>query len=331
MASRVIALEEHFATPEVMRAWASLDAVHADDMFAELTHGDLERRLLDTSGARIADMDASGIDVQVLSLTSPGVQSLEQSLAVRLARRTNNLIADRIRQVPDRFQGFATLPTPDPDAAAHELERAVTELGLAGAMIHGRTRDKTLDDRAFEPIYEAAAGLGVPLYLHPQIPQRQVRAAYYSGFGERLNLVLACPFPGWHYDLGIQLLRMILAGVFDRYPSLQVILGHWGELVLFYLDRLDQMPLLADISQNSISEYFRRNVWVTPSGIYSQRYLRWAIEIVGADRIMSSMDYPYIFDRAGQRVFLAESGLSQQDQDNIAGGNWERLVGSRTR
>lgn len=326
MAARVIALEEHLTTPDIEDAVLSLDAENVDDITAAFRGGEIHRRLLGDDDTRIADMDASGIDVQVLSLTSPGVQSLEPGLAVRLAGSVNETIAERVRAHPDRYQGFATLPTPDPTAAAKELERAVKDLGLVGAMIHGRTREQNLDDAVFEPVWETAASLGVPVYIHPQIPQRAVRGAYYTGFEQQLDILMACPYPGWHYETGMQVLRMILAGVFDRNPDLKIVLGHWGEMMLFYLDRLDQLPVLAHIDQESVSKYFRENVWVTPSGIYSQRYLRWAIEILGVDRIMSAMDYPYVFTPDAQKSFLPDSGLSQADQDKISGGNWEKMI-----
>ena len=323
--ARVIALEEHIATPEVMAAWGALEGDDRDDM-ADMTGGDVERRLLTTGDERIADMDASGVDVQVLSLTSPGVQSLDAQLAVRLAMSTNGHIADVVRRRPDRFQGFATLPTPDPAAAASELDRAVGELGLVGAMLHGRTRDRTLDDGAFEPLWARAAALGAPIYVHPQLPQRAVRAALYDGFDGPVDVLFAGPLPGWHYETGVQVVRMILAGVFDRHPDLQLVIGHWGEMMLFYLERIDRMARIAGLELPTITDYFRRNISVTPSGMYSQRYLRWAIEVLGADRIMSSMDYPYVFAPDEQRAFLAASGLSDDDRAKIESGNWERLT-----
>ena len=288
--------------------------------------GEMERRLHDLGDERIRLMDQSGVDVQILSLTTPGVQNLSPSKARDTASRVNDLIAATVAGRPDRFGGFATLATPDGTAAARELERAVTQLGLHGAMVFGRTRDRNADALDFEPIYEAAAALGVPLYLHPQIPDRPVRQSVYSGLGDEIDLTLAMGGIGWHFDTGVQLLRMILSGVFDRHPDLQVIVGHWGEVVLFYLERINVLSRVAGGLRQPVGDYFRTNVFVTPSGIFSQRYLRWAIEVLGVDRILFSTDYPYVYEGdSGARAFLDKADLRPEERHKIAHGNWERL------
>ena len=206
----------------------------------------------------------------------------------------------------------------------------MTQLGLHGAMVFGRTRDRNADAPEFEPIYEVAAALGVPLYLHPQIPDRPVRQSLYSGLGDEIDLTLAMGGIGWHYETGVQLLRMILSGVFDRHPDLQVIVGHWGEVVLFYLERINVLSRVEGGLRQPVRDYFRTNVFVTPSGVFSQRYLRWAIEVLGVDRILFSTDYPYVYEGNGwARDFLTQASLSTEDQSRIAHGNWERLVGRR--
>lgn len=324
---KVIALEEHLDTSEVKQAQSS--SQNQEDAANSFCQEKVDQRLLDLTEARTRDMDESGIDVQVLSLTTPGVQNLESSQAIELAKRTNDWIAQTVQAKPDRFQGFATLPTPAPKAAATELERAVTDLGLVGAMVFGRTREQNFDHADNEPIFEAASALGVPLYLHPQIPQQPVRAAYYSGFDDRLNAVLSTAGVGWHFETGIQFLRLILAGVFDRYPDLQIILGHWGEMVLFYLDRLDEIPKIAQTQQDSISKYFKRNLYVTPSGIFSQTYLEWAKQVIGINRILFAMDYPYVFEPEAARSYLENSSLNSEEREKVAHGNWERLMAAR--
>jgi predicted TIM-barrel fold metal-dependent hydrolase len=243
-----------------------------------------------------------------------------------LQRSINDLIAGTVSQWPDRFQGFATLATADPEAAAAELRRAVTQLGLNGAMLFGRTRDRNLDHRDNWPIFEAAAALRAPLYIHPQSPVPAVRDALYSGFGDDADAAFATFGLGWHYETGLQILRMVLAGVFDRFPDLQVITGHWGEVVLFYLERIDGLDRAVKL-ERPISDYFRRNVSVTPSGMWSERYLRWALEVLGPGRIMFSSDYPYRFTPGGSaRRFLETADLSDADRTAIAHGNWERMV-----
>jgi predicted TIM-barrel fold metal-dependent hydrolase len=321
---KTIGLEEHFVTADVLHAWSRLEPkwqnpprLNADD--------DLARRLVDLDGERLAAMGDTGLDVQVLSLTSPGVQNVEAKEAVPLQIVCNDLVADTVRAHPNQLQGFATLATTDPNGAARELERAVTKLGLNGALIFPRTRGESLDQREFWPIFEAATALQAPLYLHPQVPSSPVQAAYYGGFDDAVNADLATYGIGWHYDVGLALLRLILAGVFDQFPNLQVAVGHWGEMVLFYLDRMDNLTAAAGLAR-PISEYFRTNVLVTPGGVFSQRYLRWALEVVGVDRILFSTDYPYrFFPDSGARRFLEDADLSEADRDKIASGNWDRI------
>lgn len=325
---KVVALEEHFVTPDVLAAWHALPPDLRDPSDRQIK-GELRHKLLDLSDARLRRMDATGVDVQVLSLTTPAVQNLEPADAVLLARASNDLVAATVRGRQDRFQGFATLPTPDPQAAARELERAVVDLRLNGAMLCGRTRDRNVDHPDFLPIFETAAALRAPLYLHPQAPRPAVRDVYYAGFGEQLDVHFATGGVGWHYETGIQALRLVMSGLFDRLPDLQLILGHWGEVLLFYLDRVDMLSgeaVSASGLKHPISHYFRRNMFVTPSGIFSQRYLRWATEVLGAERIMFSADDPYVSaPEGGAQGFLGEAELSDDDRALIAGLNWDRI------
>ncbi|WP_174279808.1 amidohydrolase family protein [Sphingomonas bacterium] len=320
---KLIGLEEHFATDAILAAWNRLPPEWQDPSHAQSQAPMVDR--LRTFGAdRLAAMDAAGLDRAILSLTAPGTQSLLPDEAVSLARDANDLLAEAVAVHPDRLGGFATLPTPAPDAAARELSRAVTTLGLDGAMLFGRTRAVNADDPSMWPIYEAAAHHRAPLYLHPQAPLPAVSDALYAGFGEPIDTGFATFGIGWHYETGVQVLRMILAGVFDRFPDLQLITGHWGEAVLFYLDRIDNMTELAKLKRRP-SEYFRDHVSVTGSGIWSQRYLRWALELLGPERLLFSTDYPYRFEPDGTaRRFLAE--LPEPVQEAIGHGNWERLV-----
>lgn len=323
---KIIGLEEHFVTRDVLAAWHALDKQWQDPGLQHHERSEIGERLTDLARRRIADMDDTGMDVQVLSLTAPGLQSLEPEEAASLQVTINDLIANTIRQWPDRFQGFATLATSAPEAAASELRRAVTHLGLSGAMLFGRTRDRNLDHRDNWPIFETAAELRAPLYIHPQSPIPSVRDASYGGFGDEVDAAFATFGLGWHYETGVQMLRMILAGVFDRFPDLQLITGHWGEVVLFYLERIDGLARVTKL-ERPISDYFRRNVSVTPSGMWSERYLRWALEVLGPERIMFSSDYPYRYTPAGgARHFLESAELADADRRAIAHGNWERMV-----
>jgi len=293
--------------------------------------GEIEERLDDLGQGRIALMNESGVDLQVLSVTIPALHNLEPEESTNLARRTNDLVAATIANHPTCFQGFAALPTAAPKDAALELERSVQQLGLAGAMLCGRTRDKNLDHPDFLPIFETAARLGAPLFIHPQIPQRAVREVYYSGLGESIDTAFATFALGWHYEAGIQFVRLMLAGVFDTFPDLQIILGHWGEVVLFYLERLNSLARVTPL-QRAVAEYFRKNLYVTPSGMWSQSYLQRTLELVGPERILFSTDYPYQYRPGGAGLsFLKEAALSQAEKKLFAHGNWERLTQQATR
>ena len=247
---------------------------------------------------------------------------------MHLAGRTNDLVAATVAKFPTRFQGFATLPTAAPEEAAKELERGVIRLGLMGSMLCGRTREKNLDHSDFFPIFETAQRFGVPLFIHPQIPQRAVRDVYYSGFDDITDIAFAAFGLGWHYEAGIQFVRLILAGVFDKFPDLQIVLGHWGEVVLFYLERLGSLARVTRL-QRPIADYFKQNLYVTPSGMWSQSYLQRTLEVVGDERILFSTDYPYQY-RPGRpgRSFIEEAALSAEQKESFAHGNWERLTKS---
>ena len=325
-AMRTIGTEEHFVTEEVAAAWDRLGPDAREDSRASVPAGELGERLAEVGERRIAAMDQAGLDVQVISLTSPGLHDLPAAEGARLQIQTNDRIAELVRSRPDRFQGLATLATPAPDAGARELERAVTALGLNGALLFGRTGERNLDHPRNWPIFEAAASLRAPLYIHPQVPQQRVQSALYGGFDDEIDNAFASYGIGWHYESGVQFMRLALAGVFDRFPDLQVILGHWGEVVLFYLERSDGLAVQAKLPK-TFSEYARTNAFVTAGGIYSQRYLRWAAEVVGVGRILFATDYPYRpGPDGGVARFLESSGLDRVDQGQIAAGNWDELV-----
>lgn len=264
-------------------------------------------------------------------MNSPGVQNLAPAEAVALAREANDTVAEAVGRHPDRFQAFATVPTPDPGAAAAEFRRAVTELGFPGALINGRTGDRNADHRDFDELYATAAELGAPIYFHPQLPQTGVRNAYYSGLDDQLDSMLARFGLGWHYETGVQLVRMVLSGTFDRHPDLQVIVGHWGEVVLFYLERLQSLELMGGLTlERPLVDYLRQNVSYTGSGMISERYLRWTMEVVGVERIMYSVDYPFIPMGSGQpRRFLKNAPISDADKELIGRINWETLTAAQ--
>lgn len=327
---RLIAIEEHVLPSMVREAWAAAPPPH-DPVSAFADGGEAGTRLADLGDGRLALMDEQGVDVQVLSLTTPGLHNLEPAPAVATARFVNDLIAEACARRPDRFQGFATLPTSDPQAAPRELERAVRELGLKGAMLCGRTRERHLDHPDLRPMLAEAARLGVPVFIHPQTPPPAVREASYSGLGGTADLALAAFGLGWHYEAGLQWVRLAAAGVFDDLPDLQVILGHWGEVVLFYLERTSAVFERALSLKRPLAEYARRNLYVTGSGLWSEAYLLRCREIVGPERLLFSTDYPYQYRPGGTpRRFLDAAPLDAAGREALAHGTWDRLANTGT-
>jgi predicted TIM-barrel fold metal-dependent hydrolase len=325
MTPRIVGVEEHFLTEAVAQAWERVDPRWRGALANLPGQEELARRLSDLDAERLAWMDTVGIDTQVVSLTSPGLQNLEAADATALQVDVNDRLAAATWKHPGRLQAFAALATPAPADAASELHRAVHTLGLDGALVFPRTRERWLDEPQFTPIFEAAAELRAPLYLHPQIPVPAVHDAYYAGLGEPASSALATFGIGWHYDTGVALLRLIFAGVLDRFPDLQIILGHWGEVVLFYLERTARLAEMARLPR-TLSEYVRSQVLITPGGILSERYLRWTLEVVGPDRILSATDYPYVpVDAGAPAALLSGADLSDAERDGIASGNWERV------
>jgi len=283
----------------------------------------------DLGEGRIAEMDAAGIDMQVLSLNSPGVEQLDAAEAAVLAREANDFAAAAVKRYPLRFDAFAAVPTAAPQQAADELERTVREYGFKGAMINGHHRGRYLDDQFFSPIIERAESLGLPIYLHPTQPPHAVVEASYAGFAPEVTYMLSTAGFGWHIETGIHVLRMILGGVFDRYPKLQIIVGHMGEALPFMLSRVDIMTPAITGLRREISAYLRENVHYTFSGFnYTPTFLDLLLQ-VGVDRIMFSADHPY-GSMAHARAFLDHLPVSTADRERIAHGNAERLLGLQT-
>jgi len=315
---RTITLEEHFVTPDFVNAIGAPVTPRAAKL--QTIASDLGER-------RIADMDAAGIDVQVLSLNAPGVEQLDATEAVKLAHDTNDILADAVQRHPTRFAGFASLPTMSPETAAEELERTVRKLGFKGALINGHTRGRYLDDTFFWPILERAEALQVPLYLHPTPPPRPVIEASYTGnFSAQVTNILAASGWGWHIETAIHTLRLILSGAFDRYPRLQLIIGHLGEALPFMLPRIDRnLPMAVTNLRRPIAAYLRENVYYTISGFnFTPPFLDLFSE-VGAHRIMFSADYPY-GSMSEARQFLEQLPVSPADKERIAHGNAELLL-----
>ena len=326
---RIIAIEEHYATPAFMAGPGQQIIRQAEDARAHphvaAGFDELLERLCDLDERRIADMDSAGIEVQVLSLTTPGVEQADAAEAAAIARDANDPLAEAARRHPDRFAGFAALPTSDPDAAAAELTRAVERHHFRGALISGHRRGRYLDDAFFWPIMECAEALQVPLYLHPTTPPR-ASEQYAGNYPPAAAAVLATAAWGWHLDTGTHVLRMILSGLFDRYPRLQLIIGHMGEMLPLMLPRLEQaLPPPISGLRRPIGDYLRENLHYTFSGFNSVPAFLALHLLVGADRVMFSTDYPY-GSLTQARQFLDQLPASATDRERIAHGNAERLL-----
>ena len=310
---RTIALEEHFLN-------AGLAATGA-------WHPSLRDVLLDLGQDRLANMAAAGIDLQVISHVAPAAQPLRGAEAVQATRRANDQLAAAVASYPGRLAGFATLPTSDPAAAADELERAVSDLGFVGALVHSTLgpNGAFLDDARFEPLLDRFERLDVPLYLHPAPPPAELREILFGGLPEPLAGLLATNAWGWHAEAGLHALRMVTTGVFDRHPGLRMIIGHCGEMLPFMLDRIDRILHGLTGLALSPSEYFLRNVWVTTAGMFSVPPVMCAVQVFGVDRVLFSVDYPFGSNQAG-RELLDKLPLSPADRAKIAGGNAERVL-----
>lgn len=324
---QMIGVEEHAWTAELRDALIKDGGDDTVRMIAEGWPG-ADELLRDVGDRRLERLDASGIEMQVLSITAPGTQPLKATEAVPLARDANDFLANAVSAHPGRFAAFATLPTSDPEAAAHEFERSVKELGMVGAMLFPRTGDRYLDHPTFRPIFEVAESLEVPIYVHPQFPPQAVRDAYFSGFGPQADMLFASGGWGWHAEAGIAALRLILAGTFDRHPSLQMMLGHWGEMLVPFSERANVLSAVMTDLDRSIAECIAENVLVTAGGIYSPRMLKDAIATVGADRVLFASDDPFGGEPHVEptRTFLASAPISREEKLKIARGNAQRYV-----
>lgn len=281
---------------------------------------------VDLGELRIRTMDEHGIDVQVVSNNSP-IQLVPKSHGPAMARDVNDRLAKAVAEHPKRLSAFAILPWQDPEAALGELNRAILGLGLKGVLIVGRPDLGSifLDDPRYEPVLRRMHELKVPLYVHPWIPAPDVQKTYYSGFSEELTAQFSLTSWGWHNEAGVQVLRMLLSGMFERLPDLQVISGHWGEMVPFYLARLDDMaPKAATGLSRTVSESYRANVWVTPSGMFDLPHFEFIYKVVGPDRIMWSNDYPFV-TLDGTREFLDKLFIPDEDMKKITHLNAEKL------
>jgi len=321
MSLRTIALEEHFWTDELAAAPGTGVLARADGAV-------LDGLLRDVGAARLADMDAAGIDVQVLSHVQPAAQGMPGADGAEAARRANDYLAATVASSGGRLAGFATLPTGSPADAAEELIRCVSSLGFVGGLINSTlgTNGLFLDDPSFDVLLSRFEALDVPLYLHPTQPPAALRAVLYDGLAAPVAGALATNAWGWHAEAGLHALRLVASGTFERHPGLRLIIGHCGEMLPFMLARADQMlpPQVTGLPE-SLSSYVHRNIWVTTSGMFSLPPVLCSIQVMGIDRVLFSVDYPFAANSSG-RELLDALPVSPADKAKIAGGNAEHML-----
>ena len=329
---RIIATEEAFATLEWLDASERLPRTGPEATERNLLQNlfkvpALRQGLLDFD-YRLKLMDQNGVDMHLLSLTTPGVQSFEPAAAVAMARRSNDQLAEIVRQHPTRFAALAAVAPQAPEAAAAEIERAMTKLGFSGVLINSYTDDQYLDHPKYDPLLAALARHDAPLYLHPRPPAPSMIGPY-ADYG------LTGALWGFAADTGLHAMRLIMSGVFDRYPHLTVVLGHMGEAIPYWLWRIDNMfrkfrgaPTAAALGFRALkklpSQYFRDNFYITTSGVDDHKTLAYALDQLGADRIMFAIDFP--FEATEEAVaFLRTAPLTEEARHKIAHGNAERV------
>lgn len=326
-----IATEEAFSTQEHMKAMKNLvdsqpEVTRFDYKLWRMITGnqlaDTPARLLDLERQRLEEMDQYGVTMHLLSLTSPGVQMLETSVAIGIAESTNDELAEVISRHPGRFAGLATVAPQDPARAAKEIERAKNKLKLNGVVINSHTNNEYLDDKKFWPILEAAEALDMPIYLHPRTPSDQMRAPF-----DDYNMGSA--FWGYGMETSTHFVRIMMSGAFDRFPKLNMVLGHMGEAVHFWIWRLDHMSQ-AGVSRGETpirrkpSEYLRQNLKITTSGQENPDALRYSIETLGLWNVMWAIDYPYQ-QTPGAVRFMDSAPVTQPERDAIYWQNARRI------
>ena len=304
---KIITIEEHFTSLKLRALRAEKDTP-------------VQRKLDDLGALRIREMDEAGIDLQVISENNPASQNLDAETSVKLARASNDALYEAVRAHPTRFAGFATLPTPNPKVAADELERAVSKLGFKGAMIMGLTHGHFMDEKQFRPIFERAVALDVPVYIHPTPPHPAVQEAYFKEYP-----VLAVAPLGFTLETLTHTFRLIVSGLFDALPKLKIIVGHLGETAPFLLWRTSNILGERAPMPRSFADYYREHFWLTTSGAFSNSALTCSIAEMGVDRIMFSVDWPFMDNVAG-RKWMDTAPVTDHDRTLIFGGNARKLL-----
>jgi hypothetical protein len=325
---RVVALEEHFTVPHLVKRIDPRLIAARGFRPRKLAPGAVNPMDLapEIGPQRLAAMDAAGITVQVLSNTGPGPDLVAGDEGIALAREMNDHLAAEVARHPDRFAGFTVLPMAAPEGCADELRRCVRDLGFVGALINGTCDGRFLDDPAYDALLAAAVELDVPIYIHPHLAPASVRDAYFGGLEPGAARVLEAAGWGWHQETGLHVLRLVLGGTLDKHPKLKLVIGHMGEMLPMMMARADDVFAVdATHLSRPISRTIQDQVWITTSGIFSQPPLIAALMTFGIDRLMFSVDYPYASNAKG-KAFLENAPLAPAELAKLAHGNADQLL-----
>lgn len=329
---RTVAIEEHFSVPDLVRRIdPGLIKSRGYRPRTPPPDGKSPLELLpDLGDQRLQAMDEAGITLQVLSNSGPGPDLVPGAEGIAISRAMNDHLAAAVARHPGRFAGFAVLPMAAPEACPDELTRCVRDLGFPGALINGTTNGLFLDHPSYDGLLSVAEELDVPIYIHPHLPPEPVRQAYYSGLPDGSARVLESAGWGWHQETAIHILRMVLAGSFDRHPRLKVIIGHMGEMLPVMMARIDDVFRYdAGHLQRPVSRTILDQVWLTTSGIFTEPPFLAALQTFGIDRLMFSVDYPYAPNVKG-RAFLDRIALAPADSEKLTHGNVDALLKIKT-
>lgn len=313
----VIAIEEHYWDNEITSSYTGVESFRDPEVL---------KRLYDLGEYRLSLMDKAGVDMQVLSHGAPSLQKISSDKAVDLARRANDRLSEACAKYPKRFASFCVLPTTaKPELAAAELERAVRN-GHRGAMIHGLSNGEFLDEAKFDPIWAMAERLDVPIYLHPSVPNATVADIYYSKYAKDFPMVIRAAW-GFTVETATIAIRLVLGGVFDRYPKMNLILGHFGETLPFLVWRIDQALSRpgAKRMDRSFRQVFSQNFHVTTSGNFSNPALLCTMMEMGIDRILFAIDYPFVANEDGM-AWIPTMPICEEDKVKVLSGNARRLL-----
>jgi 5-carboxyvanillate decarboxylase len=331
---RRIGTEEAFSIPEVADALKEVANAPGHSLDLKLVEGiydpkpggrmgHLRERLVDLEEERIRDMDENGVAVHLLSLTAPGVQMFDADTAIELSMLTNDRLADLISHHPTRFAGLGAVAPQSPKRAAREMERAINTLKLNGFVINSHTNDEYLDDPKYWPVLEAAEALDACIYIHPRAPSAGMDVPFrYYGMDSALW--------GYGIEVSTHALRMIVSGVFDRFPKLKICIGHMGEALHFWKWRIDYMNALRQgrdspkLDLGKPSEYMKRNFVITTSGVEDDLALDYSIKALGADNVLWAIDYPYQ-PTAPAVAWMDNAPISEEDREKIYHRNAERV------